>query len=131
MLQTRPPSSPLTDPTQERRQENQQGVRRSISSTGGGLPRRVDSELMSDIPNSTAAIVQTRALPTQQVQQNVRPPAKPSPPALSVDEGFAWIAKKKAGNYAVLEGDENLVSLYERDHVSGVPCCPRPTNSCA
>lgn len=144
-----PPSSPSSAHIQE------QGVRRSISTADGRHTRGVDLGIMSDIPTSTAAIIDTQARPTQQTvlphagqpshstaatantqvrptQQTVPPHAgKPSPPTLSVDEGLTWRGRKKAGICAGLKGDENLTSLNERDHVSGIRFCSEHTNTCS
>lgn len=42
------------------------------------------------------------------------------PPTLSIEEGHDWKKKKKARQYAVLRGSENMPCLNQRDHVSDI-----------
>lgn len=97
-------------------------IRAMESPPTGGQGSHVVPNLLT--PPSTATNTQERS-PPQHVQQRQGEPLRPT---LSIDGGHAWKKKKKAGEFAVLPGEENLTSLDQRDHVSHVPSRPKLAN---
>ena len=82
------------------------------SSQSGGQVLNVEPSPIT--PPSTATKVQETS-PQQPMQS---PQEEPERPKLSIDQGHEWKRKKKAGEFAPLNGEENLTSLDQRDHVS-------------
>ncbi|CAF9943242.1 MAG: hypothetical protein ALECFALPRED_010901 [Alectoria fallacina] len=97
-------------------------IRAMESPPTGGQGSHVVPDLLT-LP-STATNTQESS-PPQHVQQRQEEPLRPT---LSINEGHAWKKKKKAGEIAVLPGEENLTSLDQRDHVSHVPSRPKLAN---